>query len=143
MLEKLISLPLWRMEAGRVLKMETGPTYRLQPTGSLISLARLGSGPKECFNPPPSTWPKILSDNFPACNSLEQGFFRSLAHLAVHVKPLEIVTAKFKLVKNSSYGWAQGKKEAMWASWLIWALRTDSINTGLIFGAEFCPSSDN
>lgn len=54
----------------------------------------------------------------------------------MHVKPLEIVTAKFKLEKNSSYGWAQAKKEAMWASWLIWALRTDSINTDLIFGAE-------
>lgn len=78
----------------------------------------------------------LLSDNFPPCNSLEQGFFRSLPQLAAHAKLLEIVTAKSELVKNSSYGWAQAKKEALWASWLIWALRTDSINTGFILTVQ-------
>lgn len=136
MLEKLISLPLRGMEGGGVLSMKKGPTHRLQPTRSLISSARLRSGPKQWFNPAPGTWPKILSDNFPPCNSLEQGFFRSLPHLAARAKLLEIVTAKSELVKNSSYGWAQAKKEALWASWLIGARRTDSSNTGLILRAE-------
>ena len=45
---------------GGALSMEKGPTHRLQPTGSLISFARLRSGPKERFHPTPSTWPKIF-----------------------------------------------------------------------------------
>lgn len=58
--EKLISLPLWGMARGGALSMEKGLTHPLQSTGSLISSARLRSGPKEWFNPTPSTWPKIF-----------------------------------------------------------------------------------
>lgn len=122
-------------EGGGVRSMKKGPTHRLQPTRSLISSARLRSEPSSGLTQP-STWPEILSDNFPPCSSLEQGFFTSLPHLAAQAKLLEIVTAKSELVKDSSYGWARTKKEALWAAWLVWALRTDSINTALILRAD-------
>ena len=118
--------------------MRKGPTHRLQPPGSLISSARLRSGPTRWLNPGPGIRPKIflLSDSLPACHCPEQGFFRSLPHLAARAELLEIATARPELVQNSSSGWAQAKKEALWAFWLIWALRTDSTNTGLILPAQ-------
>lgn len=119
MLEKLISLPLLGVDGRGVLSMEKGPTHRLQPTGRLISLVRLRSGPKSGLTQPPALGPRSCQTISLPAESLEQGFFRSLPCLAAQAKLLEIVTAKSKLVKNSSYGWAQAKKEALWASWLI------------------------
>lgn len=107
-----------------VLNLEKGLTHRLQPTGSLISLVRLRSGPTEWSNPTPNTWPRdLLSDNFPPCNSLEQGFFKSLPHLATCAKLLEIVTVSVLISKELQlYRWTQPKKETLWALWLVQAL---------------------
>lgn len=67
MLEKLfLSSSMGAVEGRGVLSMEKGPTHRLQPTGSLISLARLRSGPKSGLTQPPALGPRPSVRQFPS-----------------------------------------------------------------------------